>query len=443
MGPKCNVFDSNVSSQEQVRMMNVIANQSLAMLKAQETDNPLCKQGNECAGWGAIERGQGALPGKYPIITLTYGSDSPPSVGGKRCPKEVTCTDYDPPRFGIDGPEVLSSMDVFETYVHNHFTAAPDGQEGTNGIFGNSFEDVFTEHYSHGGGITVISAHLPQAVLSLRRDPSTNNYIYTLDKFAMRAISALPPPPIGLSESGINEWYRKHHDLFHTFFENYGTSLVVDKVLIGGLVEMVSEFKDTSISSTKLKDDTFNDFHRLTGLVPSHSGAHDANLTNKLICYGGDATKCTEEGIAGGDWPESTSEQSVLLSYVIADIEEFLKDLSNNISLSVSTARKAYIREIETRVTWTWNQQGIGGNCNATSTEGSIQLPPGTTQITSSCYNGCNVSLSCMKALDGTLTAVHKGCGNDTYTGSPVTVGCSIVAPFGKKDSRAGQCCMY
>ena len=109
-GDHCDVYNINISVAEQVTMINAIANQSLAMLKAQAIDNPLCKQGNECAGWGAIERGEGARPGNYPIIELTYPADAPPGPGGKRCPKEVICHDYNPATFGINDPEVLSSV---------------------------------------------------------------------------------------------------------------------------------------------------------------------------------------------------------------------------------------------------------------------------------------------------------------------------------------------
>ena len=154
---------------------------------------------------------------------------------------------------------------------------------------------------------------------------------------------------------------------------------------------------------------------------------------------------CNEAGIAGGSWPASTADAPVLLGYKIEDIEEFLHELGNNVSLSVSAGKKAYIRELESRVTWTWDVGGIGGNCNTSAAkQGTLQLQPGTAQVASLCNNGgCNITLTCTKAPDGSLSVSHHGCGSDVYNGAAVTAGCSIVAPFGKVDRSAGQCCMY
>ena len=135
----------------------------------------------------------------------------------------------------------------------------------SNGIFGRPFEEVFSDFYSSGNGITVITAHLPQVSLDMKRDPSTQDFVFTLDKFAHRAVSALPPPPVDSTVTGIDVWWTKYHDIFYTFFENYGTSVVVTDVLLGGMVQLVSSYANKTVSPSTLQEDTFNDFHNLTG----------------------------------------------------------------------------------------------------------------------------------------------------------------------------------
>jgi hypothetical protein len=365
---------------------------------------------------------------------------------------EAICNEPVTPTFALY-TEVLPDILQFEQYVSTTFTdPAEGGPGGTNGIFGEEFSSVYRNYYESntGGfkGLTVTTALFSQVNMEL--PPSQDRkHSCTLDKFAKRAVSMLPPPPTNMSTIASEQWWATHRDLFTKFFELYGTAVIVSGQ-IGGMIELCSTYTNRSIPEATLMEDAQNDFTRLTG-TGGNIGKHDPQLhtPETPTCIGGDPTKCTHDSIENGSWGESTAPPlSRLLRYKVVPLSEFFDgsdmfgpDLSN-VKQSIEQGLTAYVNERKQRVTWSWDVKGIGGNCSKVATEGQLQESPGTSQVVAGCNNGCTITLTCKRTTDGSLTAIHHGCGEDAYHGKPVTAGCSVVVANGQVDKNAGQCCI-
>ena len=71
----------------------------------------------------------------------------------------------------------------------------------------------------------------------------------TLDKFAKRAVSMLPPPPKTANSSA--QWWGMHREFFTKFFTNFGTAVIVSGQ-IGGMVELYSTYSNSSVPEATL-----------------------------------------------------------------------------------------------------------------------------------------------------------------------------------------------
>jgi hypothetical protein len=199
--------------------------------------------------------------------------------------------------------------------------------------------------------------------------------------------------------------------LFDKFFGQWGTT-VITSGQIGGMIELYSTFVDQSITKETLMTDSENDFTSATGLG-GHSGAHDPNLTNESpLCFGGDPTKCTEPGIAGGVWGQSTAIDPVLLRYKVSPLTSlmsnatgFSKDVSHyftrgpantdtrfpgnsdtcmlQVIKSVTQGFNCYVQDKKMTVKWSWDVTKIGGNCSTAATSGFFLSVPGTCTLVS------------------------------------------------------------
>jgi hypothetical protein len=343
-----------VSIDEQLNKMNVIGKQSQAQLNSESTLNPLCKQHQECAGWG-VDAITGA-PAKFNIIVLSF-TDATKTFEGMREPVEAQVTPVLGPQFDID-TQTFPAIADFTQYVHSEFTAHRPPQ-GTNGIYSSSFKEVMDSYFLRCGNhptpypqivrcdsLSISSATRSIVQLTLPFDPVTHKYTFTLDKFAERAIQSLPPPSV---YANISSWWGLYGPLYRNFFSKYGTD-VITGASMGGLVEEYSSFDsglDSSLSKDKRLSDAKIDFTNNTG-IGGQTGAVDPSYKrdlSPLTCVGGDPTRCTKEGISGGSWGESTKTSPALLQYEITPISELLGDYDSSITSSLEAAAEQYVDE--------------------------------------------------------------------------------------------------
>merc|ERR1711871_332037 len=174
-----------------------------------------------------------------------------------------------------------------------------------------------------------------------------------------------------------------------------------------------------------------------------------SNSTDTYNCartwYGGEPLNCTHDGIAGGQWGSSTHKTPVLLQYKIAPITQFIdikSDFEPAVLKGLEQALTCYAEDKKNEVRWSWDPHGFGGNCDSAVRAGKIIQLAATSQVVSSCNNGCDIQFKCGRGADGTLTATHLGCNGDVYTGDTITSGCSVVKAFGQDDKTAGVCCI-
>jgi hypothetical protein len=183
-----------------------------------------------------------------PILHLTY-TNAAKTCLGKREPVEAIVHPQIAPHYASnDMFKVLPTIAAYKQYVHSQFS--DDG--GSNGIYGQPFNKVYSKYYVGGKGLTVSSALLDVVDIDLPSDPITHEYTYQLDKFAATAINSLPPPPTNTSST--DAWWKAHAPLFRKFFEKYGSSVIVN-AKIGGMVEQASTYPgNTNSSTTQLLD---------------------------------------------------------------------------------------------------------------------------------------------------------------------------------------------
>lgn len=317
-GQYCEKWDESIPVSAVLAKLDVIANNSLSMLKAQEQYNPLCRQGQECVGWGA-DAASGS-PSNFPIAHLTY-TDSTRVYHGFREPVQAQVTPNVNPTFAFD-THAFPTIADFTDFVGTTFSGASPPL-GTNGIFGQLFSDVFANFYQRAddSALSVARAALASIQLSLPFDPITQKYTLQFDKFALQAILSLPPD----YNTSANQ------QIYDSFIKSYGTSVVV-KASMGGLLELYSNWK-TPLSAqgfdvTKLIDNANIDFTTTTGLG-GHTAAHDAGYAksttlNPLNCIGGDPSKCAN--VSSGAWKDSVAANPRLVAYELAPISELVSD---------------------------------------------------------------------------------------------------------------------
>jgi hypothetical protein len=184
--------------------------------------------------------------------------------------------------------------------------------------------------------------------MKLPFDPESNEYNASLDRFAKAAIQSLPPPP-GVLKQTQQAWWTTHSKLFTRFFQQFGTDAIVSASL-GGQVEQYSFF-DSGLETTLGKDllvgEAQIDFTRATG-IGSHSGTIDPRYkrVSKLVCFGGDPTKCNKASLAGSTttgWEFSLSKNPTLLQHEVIPISELLHSYDPSIKSSLETAAEIYV----------------------------------------------------------------------------------------------------
>jgi hypothetical protein len=268
-------------------------------------------------------------------------------------PEETVVNPVTNPSFsGLQDAQPLPSMSDFVDYSNANFAGATPPQ-GSNGIFGEAFSNVFQSYYQRAEdkALSVVSAIRANVHLSLPPDPVTHGYSVAFDKFFLRAIQSFPPPSEDSDASDPSAWYKQYQPLFESFFDKFGTSIVVEASL-GGMVEVYSSFGtpllDLGFDKAKLAANALIDFTTATGLG-GHEGTHDAMYTNytdvnAVTCIGGDPGKCNKEGLQGGAWADSTATAPQLLHYKLLAQSELLNGMDPDIKKTLEDATSMYIQ---------------------------------------------------------------------------------------------------
>jgi hypothetical protein len=103
--------------------------ESQEALNSQDADNPLCKQKEECVGWGVD--GLTGEPRYFPLIKLTY-TDASKTFNGKREPVETDNTPVINRRFTLNS-HIFGTITEFINYVNTNFVEK-DPPSGSCGI---------------------------------------------------------------------------------------------------------------------------------------------------------------------------------------------------------------------------------------------------------------------------------------------------------------------
>jgi hypothetical protein len=328
-----------MSMDEQLDYLRMQGNHSQAQLQAEASTNPLCKQGQECAGWGA-DAWTGA-PALFPIAHLSY-THPKKTYRGMTEPVEAIVTPVANPVFVMD-TEVFPTMATCENFRNTHFAGAIPPQ-GTNGIYGDPLQDVFSTYFQHpvDKALSVTSASYAVVDLTLPSDPITHQYSFTFDKYFLRALNAFPPSS---NSSDPSAWYMQYHQFFDSFFSKYGHSAVVQASL-GGMVEVhsswttwLSQEYSGPLDLATLQQNAQIDWTTATGLG-GHTGTPDPVYANNttidpIACIGGDPSKCSKGGLSpdGGAWATSVAVAPRLLRYQLLPISELLDDLDADVKL--------------------------------------------------------------------------------------------------------------
>jgi hypothetical protein len=324
-------------------------------------------------------------------------------------PEETVVNPVTNPSFsGLQEAQPLPSMSDFVDYSNANFAGATPPQ-GSSGIFGEAFSDVFQSYYQRAEdkALSVVSAMRATVHLSLPPDPVTRGYSVTFDMFFLRAIQSFPPPS---AYSDLTSWYKKSQPLFESFFDKYGTSIVVEASL-GGMVEVYSSWGTPLLvmgfDRPKLAANALIDFTTATGLG-GHTDAQDPLYTkytdvNKVTCIGGDPSKCNKEGLQGGAWVDSTATAPRLLHYKLLAQSELLNDMDPDIKQTLEDATSMYIQGKQ-------KQWGAVDKCPK-SCNGRGECAKGGDKCECGCADGrmCSVADAAASVCAG-ITWQHGGC---------------------------------
>lgn len=331
-GPNCTSWNSSVPLESLLASFATLANASQAALDSQLPLKPLCRQSQECIGWGVDAR-TGA-PASFPIVKLSY-TDASKTFHGFRAPVEAQVTDIVSPLFVLD-TQVFARIADYTNFVDSKYIAATP-PAGTNGIYSQSFDSVFNAYFQEPDdqALSVCRAVFAVVGLQLPFNPDTHVYKYQLDKFAERAVQSLPPA----YDTATNK------ALYRTFFESYGTSVAV-RAFQGGMLEQFSSWPTTMMDEEQLSEamlarDAGIDFTKTSG-VGGHGGDVDKQYIRRLTpiaCVGGDPTLCTN----ATKWTASVFTNPRLVSLEHVPISQLLQDV--DLQTAMELAARQLVQE--------------------------------------------------------------------------------------------------
>jgi hypothetical protein len=340
-GKLCDQWDSSIPLSQLMDGLDAVAQQSQQQLDQQIQYNPLCRQSQECVGWGVD--GATNSPALFPVVELTY-LDPTRVFDNFTEPIEAIVTPHLSP-VAVYSTEVFPTISDFTNYVDSSFRgASPPG--GSNGLYGSNYSSVFASyfHLADDRALSVTKSSFAFVDLSLPPSSTTHEYKFSFDRFAKQALLSLPPD----YTSDTNKRY------YRAFIKRYGTSTVI-KASLGGSVEEHTSWKawltdaDHAFTKQKLADNAKKDFTSTTGLG-GHTGALDPGYDDTtrnvvLECDGGDPSLCTS---AAGvkSWQASILKAPRLLSFKVIPTSELITDPGeSDTKAALQQAVAAYIRE--------------------------------------------------------------------------------------------------
>jgi len=365
-GTTCEVWDDKVPLGELQAKFNTLVNASQRAYEATLPYNPLCRQFQECVGWGANVR-DGSMA-SFAVLDMSYSlsNQTLPWLGNRRVPKGVRVTQRQNPQFEYD-TRPWPTMPDFADYVLGDLAGS---QKGARGLYSGdiacpgftpmgdgTLADVFSAYYQGGMcapmvegkradvGLTVTHAQYTLYQTDCIEDECPG---YVLTTHALNAINSLPPT---YNASDATK------QLYRDFFEKYGTS-VVTRTGSGGWMELISRWSSALHPHYRpdwLKTQGQIEFRDLTGL-PVQQGEADAVYKrywqgHDLRCVGGaDAARADCHKAAGRkQWLQSLRQSPVLLDgYESRPISHFVAD--STVAKSLNDAVGAYMKEM--RAAW-------------------------------------------------------------------------------------------
>lgn len=325
-GKQCDTWDVTVPADTLLSQLNTIFSAAQAMLDSQAPLHPLCKQSQECAGWG-VNVAYGSVS-SFPIVQLSYNNSNRTWQGFSE-PSEATVTPYQIPQASFtSGSDVYPTISDFTDFVGGLL-----GQgNGLSGIYSQSWDSVFELYQdAQDVALTVINGEVALYKMTLPFDLQKQMYVFSWDKFALRALQSLPPDYTSPTNQAV----------YNKFFSMYGTSVVVSSIS-GGLQQQTSSWKSfldqIGYNPQALLWQGELDYTSATGLG-GWFGAPDPTyqknrVKNSVLCLGGDPSTCKNATA----WMNSLPLNPILTSYSVAPMTEFIDDatLRSNIEGAVA-----------------------------------------------------------------------------------------------------------
>ena len=349
-GKLCDAWNATFSNATVAAQLVTLKTASLKSLQTSLKYHPICKQAQECVGWG-VDLGTGKVS-QYPQIDLDFSGDTP-SWNGLKYPEGISLSPSQAPAFVFD-THVFPTIADFHTYVSG-LRAQQEGRIGTYADALASVEAVFDSLSDWFPSITQATYELYNMAL----DPGAT---HTMDPAALAALETLAPT------------YAQDPTNWDTFFSNWGTS-VVSKSHSGGLLEFMS-YASTSLvgfgaadpfSSAQLQAEAqlvFTNGTRLgghTGAVDPRYRAHSFPGSHAYRVHGGEATAAPLGRSDLSAWFTSLRAAPVLTSFELLPLSAFVADTELAAALDAATA--AYIAK--TTAPWARNISHCPPSCHA------------------------------------------------------------------------------
>ena len=339
-GKLCDAWNASFPASSVQLQLSALKNASQAALQASLKYNPICRQGQECVGWG-VDLGSGKAV-NYPQLTLNF-TGSTPSWNGLKYPLGTSVVPNQAPGFAIDGPRALPTEADHFNYVEGLWSS----QQGRAGWYSQgeaSVTAIYDDPTDWYPSVTQAIYELYQ--MTIDPDPtSKSGYAPRMDASALAALQTVGPTyeqdPIG----------------WDTFFQNWGTSVVLESHS-GGMLEFVS-YASTVIPLVVLagKDNAIAQMQAQAGIVLTNAtglGGHSGTLdlffgkhsfpgNQRYAVFGGDPTKApiTEQNRSA--WFESLKAEQVLTSFKLAPLSVFVE--SATLAKALEDATHAYLAQ--------------------------------------------------------------------------------------------------
>ena len=362
-GKLCETWDPAFPpSSVQQQLTSLKTTSQNALLKSLEY-NPICRQGQECVGWG-VDLGAGAKA-KFPLLTLDF-SGTTPTWHGMKYPAGTSVIPSQFPDFSLD-TQVFNTLQEFHDFVDGKWSA----QQGPIGYYAQNASTTiaqFDDPKDWFPSVTQATYELYHMTI----DPdhtSPSGYSPRVDPNALAALQTVGPT------------YAQDPDGWSAFFENWGTSVVLESHS-GGMLQLVT-WASTALKGLGLTEEEIVAQARLlftnaTGLG-HHTGALDPTFLAHYFgpwwsALGGDASLAPYLQKDLSAWVSSITQKPTLTTFKLAPLSTFVEDAA--LATALENATGTYI-ELQ-RAKWAplvhcppacghlpYNMTAPAGTCNA------------------------------------------------------------------------------